>query len=70
MGDSKKAINSDDICRWRAVEDGEKLKEATAGITDAIAFGPDGAPRIIVDWKGDVVPTPETLVPKSVHFWI
>ena len=39
----------------------EEQEEATAGITDAIAFGADGAPQVIVDWKSDVAPAPETL---------
>lgn len=39
----------------------EDQEEATAGIADAIAFGPDGAPQVIVDWKSDVAPAPETL---------
>lgn len=39
----------------------EEQEEATAGIADAVAFGPDGAPQVIVDWKSDVAPTPETL---------
>lgn len=37
------------------------LEEAAAGIADAIAFGPDGAPQAVVDWKSDVDPTPETI---------
>ena len=36
-------------------------EEATAGIIDAIAFDADGAPQVIIDWKSDVDPTPETL---------
>jgi exodeoxyribonuclease-5 len=36
-------------------------EEATAGIADAIAFGDDGAPQVVVDWKTDVAPTAETL---------
>ena len=39
----------------------EGQEEAVAGITDAIAFGADGARQVIVDWKSDVAPTPETL---------
>jgi exodeoxyribonuclease-5 len=39
----------------------EKQEEATAGNADAIAFGADGAPQVIVDWKSDVAPAPETL---------
>ena len=36
-------------------------EEVTAGIVDAIAFGPDGAPEVVIDWKSDVDPSPETL---------
>ena len=39
----------------------EEQEEAMAGITDAIAFGPDGAPQVVVDWKSDVAPAPETI---------
>jgi ATP-dependent exoDNAse (exonuclease V) beta subunit len=35
-------------------------EQATAGITDATSFGPDGTPRVVIDWKSDVQPTPET----------
>lgn len=41
------------------VSDGKE--EVTAGMADAIAFGPDGEPLAVVDWKSDVDPTPETL---------
>ena len=36
-------------------------EEATAGISDAIAFREDGAPDVIVDWKSDVSPTSHLL---------
>ena len=36
-------------------------EEATAGIVDAIAFSPDGTPEVVIDWKSDVDPSPETL---------
>ena len=36
-------------------------EEATAGIVDAIAFSPDGSPAVVIDWKTDVDPSPETL---------
>ena len=36
-------------------------EEATAGIVDAIAFDADGAPQVVIDWKSDVDPSPETL---------
>ena len=39
----------------------EKQEEATAGIADAIAFGPDGAPQVVVDWKSDVDPSAEVI---------
>ncbi|WP_306392533.1 UvrD-helicase domain-containing protein [Telluria beijingensis] len=34
----------------------------TAGIADAIAFGGDGQPEVVVDWKSDVAPTEATLL--------
>jgi exodeoxyribonuclease-5 len=40
------------------IEDGE---QAIAGITDATSIGPDGTPRVVIDWKSDVKPTPETV---------
>ena len=36
-------------------------EEASAGIVDAIAFDADGAPQVVIDWKSDVYPSPETL---------
>ena len=36
-------------------------EEATAGIADAIAFDSDGVPQVVIDWKSDVDPTPETI---------
>ena len=39
----------------------DTLEEATAGIVDAIAFDADGAPKVVIDWKSDVDPSPETL---------
>ncbi len=39
----------------------EDIEQAMAGITDATSFGPDGKPQVVVDWKSDVQPTPETI---------
>ena len=36
-------------------------EEVTAGVADAIAFDSDGAPQVVIDWKSDVNPKPETL---------
>jgi len=36
-------------------------EEAAMGIVDAIAFGPNGTPQIVIDWKSDVDPAPETV---------
>ena len=36
-------------------------EEAAAGIVDAIAFDAAGAPQVVIDWKSDVDPSPETL---------
>ena len=41
--------------------EGDTYEEATAGIVDAVAFGPDGTPAAVIDWKSDVDPSPETL---------
>ena len=40
---------------------GDRHELATAGIVDAIVFGPDGTPEAVIDWKSDVDPPPETL---------
>lgn len=39
----------------------DDLEQATAGIADAISFGPDGKPRVVIDWKSDVQPSPEII---------
>ena len=44
-----------------AIESTEEAELVTVGIADAIAFGPDGTAEVVVDWKSDVDPTPETL---------
>ena len=36
-------------------------EEASAGIVDAIAFDAEGAPQVVIDWKSDVDPSPESL---------
>ena len=36
-------------------------EEATTGIVDAIALDEDGAPQVVIDWKSDVDPAPETI---------
>ena len=36
-------------------------EEVMAGIADAIAFDSHGAPKVVIDWKSDVDPAPETL---------
>ena len=36
-------------------------EEATAGVVDAIAFGPGGSPEVVIDWKSDVDPSPDTI---------
>jgi exodeoxyribonuclease-5 len=40
-------------------EDGEET--ATAGIADALTLTADGRPAVVVDWKSDVNPDPQTL---------
>ena len=39
----------------------EAKEEVTVGIADAIAFGSDGTPEVVVDWKSDIDPAPETV---------
>ncbi|MGH8431542.1 MAG: UvrD-helicase domain-containing protein, partial [Solimonas sp.] len=39
----------------------DDLEQATAGITDATSFGPDGKPQVVIDWKSDVAPSAETV---------
>ena len=39
----------------------EEHEEVTTGVADAIAFGPDGAPQVVIDWKSDLDLAPETL---------
>ena len=39
----------------------DDVEQATAGITDATSFDPDGNPQVVIDWKSDVQPTPETI---------
>jgi ATP-dependent exoDNAse (exonuclease V) beta subunit len=34
-----------------------EVEQATAGIADAISFGSDGKPVVVIDWKSDVQPT-------------
>ena len=45
---------------YASIMTGEQ-EEATAGTVDAIAFDADGIPQVVVDWKSDVAPPPETL---------
>ena len=37
------------------------VEQAAAGISDAISFGPDGNPQVVIDWKSDVQPTLATI---------
>lgn len=39
----------------------DDLEHATVGIADAISFGPDGKPQVVIDWKSDVQPSPEII---------
>ena len=43
-----------------ASELAEMHEEAAAGVADAIAFDPDGVPKVVIDWKSDVDPSPRT----------
>ena len=44
-----------------ASADMDAYEDAAAGIVDAIAFGADGKPDVVIDWKSDVEPAPETV---------
>ena len=44
-----------------ASTDAHMREEVAAGIVDAIAFGADGKPEVVIDWKSDVDPAPETV---------
>ena len=44
-----------------ASTEADSHEEAAAGIVDAIVFDADGAPQVVIDWKSDVDPSPETL---------
>ena len=39
----------------------DTMEEVTAGVADAVAFDAEGRPQVIVDWKSDVNPAPETV---------
>jgi exodeoxyribonuclease-5 len=39
----------------------EAAEQVIAGIADAIAYGPDNKPQVVIDWKSDVDPTPATI---------
>lgn len=41
------------------VEDG--MEDVTVGVADAVAYGSDGSPLVVLDWKSDVNPAPETV---------
>lgn len=36
-------------------------ERVVSGIADAVAFGPDGLPEAVIDWKSDVSPLPRVL---------
>ena len=45
-------------CAVAASMEADGTEEVTLGIADAVAFGADGAPELVVDWKSDVDPAP------------
>ena len=45
---------------YDAIQIGD-LEEVTSGVADAISLSEDGMPSVVVDWKSDVNPSPETL---------
>lgn len=36
-------------------------EHATTGVADVIAMSEDGEPQVVIDWKSDVLPTPEII---------
>lgn len=48
-------------CDVAASLDVDGTEEVTLGIADAVALGGDGRPELVVDWKSDVDPAPETV---------
>ncbi|ODA93282.1 hypothetical protein BFX40_10595 [Mesorhizobium sp. SEMIA 3007] len=39
----------------------DRMETATAGIADALTLTSEGRPAVVVDWKSDVAPDPQTL---------
>lgn len=39
----------------------EEVEQIAIGITDAASFDANGKVQVIIDWKSDVNPTPETI---------
>jgi exodeoxyribonuclease-5 len=39
----------------------DRQETATAAIADALTLTRDGRPRVVIDWKSDVVPAPDTI---------
>jgi ATP-dependent exoDNAse (exonuclease V) beta subunit len=37
------------------------VERLTHGIADAVAYAADGSPEVVIDWKSDVAPRPETV---------
>lgn len=35
-------------------------EQVTISIADAIAFGTEGTPQVVIEWKSDIDPSPET----------
>lgn len=44
-----------------AAQVADGVETATAGIADALTLTAEGRPAVVVDWKSDVAPAPETL---------
>ena len=43
------------------VSETDGAEEVIAGVADALALDDDGRPCVVIDWKSDVDPSPETL---------
>ena len=57
------AIRSDLVAEFPvyASKAAERDEEVITGIADAIALDLEGRPRVVVDWKSDIEPSPETV---------
>lgn len=46
------------VYAWR---EEDSVGVVTTGVADAVSYGPNGTPDVVVDWKSDVDPSPKTV---------